>query len=164
MFNHIIGAMTAQHSLSSCFLKILLHLNMLSWDVWLPVRSTRLCVGGVEISNLRPNMKSHIAMLQCNLSTSVSSKMIISPFGENLRQHHCYEIKETNVWCLKTQPVQHKIFLYMMNTKLLHNQATQYNILWRWGWSLEWWCSAVQFSAVVSSAVAFSKVVFSAVH
>ena len=103
MFNHIIGAMTAQHSLSSCFLKTLLHLNMLSWDVWLPVRSTCLCVGGVdissygEISNLRPNMKSHIAMLYCNLSTSVSSKMVISPFGENLRHHNSYGKKETNV-------------------------------------------------------------------
>ena len=103
MFNHIIGAMTAQHSLSSCFLKTLLHLNMLSWNMWLPVRSTRFCVGGVDISlysemsNFRPNMKSQIEMLHCNLSTYVSSKMIISPFGENLIQHHCYEIKETNV-------------------------------------------------------------------
>ena len=69
--------MTAQHSLSSCFLKTLLHLNMLSLDVWLPVRSTSLCVGGVDISsygeilNLRPNVKSQIAMLQCYLSTYV---------------------------------------------------------------------------------------------
>ena len=74
--------MTAQHSLSYCFLKHLLHLNMLSWVVWLPVCSTHLCVGEVDISpqdelpNLRVNKKSFITML------FVSSKMINSPFGE----------------------------------------------------------------------------------
>ena len=74
--------MTAQHSLSSCFLKQLLHLSMLSLDVWLPVCSTHLGVGEVdispqgELSNLRVYMKQFITMLFCFL------KMINSPFGE----------------------------------------------------------------------------------
>ena len=58
--------MTAQHILSSSFIKHLLHLNMLSW---LPVCSTHLCVGEVdiahqgELSNLRVYKKSFITML-----------------------------------------------------------------------------------------------------
>ena len=74
--------MTAEHSLSSCFLKDLLHLNMLPWDVWLPVCSTHLCVGEVdispqgELSNFRVYKKSFIKMLL------VSSKIMSSPIGE----------------------------------------------------------------------------------
>ena len=46
---HIVGAMTAQHSLSSCFLNTFAPLNMLSWDVLLHVCSTHLCLGEAEL-------------------------------------------------------------------------------------------------------------------
>jgi hypothetical protein len=71
--------MTAQHSLSSCFLKTLLHLNMLSWDVWLPVRSTRLCVGGVDISSYGEISKG--LQVQADPTPSKYSPSILEPLN-----------------------------------------------------------------------------------
>ena len=77
----MIGAMTVQHSLSSCFLKTFAPPKH---AVWLHVCSKHLCVGEVdispqgELSNLRVYMKSFITMICCTL------KMINSPFGEKI--------------------------------------------------------------------------------